>query len=118
VVSAGTALTFDAVDERGQHLGGAITPGLSAMQAAVHGSTRFPVTHTDQQYDDALGIDTESCVRQGSLHAAAGLIDRLGARYAGERFLTGGDAERLAGRLAARWHPRPQLVLEGLLVWR
>lgn len=117
VASAGTALTFDAVDARGQHLGGVIAPGLPAMQSAVHGTTRFAVTGTDHQYDDGLGTDTESCVRQGALHAAAGLIDRLGARYEGERFLTGGDAERLANGLAARWHPRPQLVLEGLLRW-
>jgi len=117
VASAGTALTFDAVDARGHHLGGVIAPGLPAMQSAVHGTTRFAVTGTDHQYDDGLGTDTESCVRQGALHAAAGLIDRLGARYTGERFLTGGDAERLANGLAARWHPRPQLVLEGLLAW-
>jgi type III pantothenate kinase len=117
VVSAGTALTFDAVDARGQHLGGVIAPGLAAMQSAVHGSTRFSVTGTDHQYDDHLGNDTESCVRQGASHAAAGLIDRLGARHAGERFITGGDADRLAGLLTTRWHARPQLVLEGLLCW-
>ena len=116
-VSAGTALTFDAVDAKGRHLGGVIAPGLSAMQSAVLGSTRFAVSGTDHQYDDGLGADTESCVRQGALHAAAGLIDRLGARHAGERFITGGDADRLSSLLAARWHPRPQLVLEGLLAF-
>jgi len=115
--SAGTALTFDAVDASGKHLGGVIAPGLSAMQSAVLGTTRFAVSGTDHRYDDALGADTEACVRQGALHAAAGMIDRLGARYGGERFLTGGDADRLSAALAARWHPRPQLVLEGLLAW-
>jgi type III pantothenate kinase len=115
VASAGTALTFDAVDASGQHLGGVIAPGLSTMQSATLGSTRFAVAGTSMQYDDALGRDTEACVRQGALHAGAGLLDRLGARHAGAHVITGGDAEMLEPLLAARWELRPQLVLEGLL---
>lgn len=116
-VSAGTALTFDAVDDGGQHLGGVIAPGLAAMQGAVLGSTRFAVGTIADRYDDSLGRDTEACVRQGALHACAGLIDRLGARHAGARAITGGDAQALQPLLAAPWEIRPQLVLEGLLAF-
>ncbi len=116
VVSAGTALTFDAVDASGRHLGGVIAPGLTAMQSAVLGTTRFAVDAVSEHYDDALGRDTESCVRQGALHAAAGLIERLGARHEGMRAITGGDAERLLPLLSGPWQLQPQLVLEGLRV--
>jgi len=119
VVSAGTALTFDAVDAQGRHRGGVIAPGLITMQTAVLGATRFEAGGPDQQFDDGLGADTEACVRQGALHACAGLIDRLAARYAEAQVhavLSGGDALVLAPHLAMQWLQRPDLVLEGLQV--
>jgi len=117
VVSAGTALTFDAVDSSGRHLGGVIAPGLLTMQQAVLGATRFPAAGPDEIYTDGLGDDTEACVRQGALHACAGLAERLAARQAAgaARFITGGDADRLLPHLGGGWMPHPNLVLEGLL---
>lgn len=118
VASAGTALTFDAVDASGQHLGGCIAPGLWAMQQAVLDTTAFQAATPAVDYDDELGTDTEACVRQGGLHAAAGLLDRLGARYAkagAPCLLAGGDAPYLLPHLRAPWQHRPMLVLEGLL---
>jgi type III pantothenate kinase len=119
VVSAGTALTFDAVDADGRHLGGVIAPGLLTMQQAVLGATRFATAGPAQDYDEDLGRDTEACVRQGALHAGAGLVERLAARYGqGARCLiTGGDAQRLLPHLRGGWLPRPNLVMEGLLAY-
>lgn len=114
VASAGTALTFDAVDARGQHLGGVIAPGLITAQAAVLGATRFPASGPSQQFTRGLGRDTDACVRQGALHACAGLIDRLAGRHPGARYLIGGDAETIAPHLDGDWRLRPDLVLEGL----
>lgn len=118
VASVGTALTFDAVDDAGQHLGGCIAPGLMAMQRAVLAATRFPAADpTEDLHGDGLGRDTEACVRQGAVHSALGLLERLAQRYAahGAWWLTGGDAPRLMPSLAPRWEYRPALVLEGLL---
>lgn len=118
VVSAGTALTFDAVDANGKHLGGVIAPGLIAMQTAVLGATRFEAAGPSRRYTAGLGADTESCVRQGALHACAGLVDRLASRHAPADTLaviSGGDAEVLAPHLERIWHHRADLVLEGLL---
>ena len=117
LAGAGTALTFDAVGADGRHQGGVIAPGLTSMQRAVLGTTRFEVRGADERYDDSLGRDTEACVRQGALHACAGLIDRLAARHAGRRVITGGDAEILRPMLAGEWELRSQLVMEGLLAW-
>jgi type III pantothenate kinase len=117
VAGAGTALTFDAVDAHGRHLGGVIAPGLMTAQRAVLGATRFTASEPDQAYAAGLGTDTESCVRQGALHACAGLLERLAAQFAPEGarcVLSGGDAPGLHPHLAARWSPRPDLVLEGL----
>ena len=114
VASAGTALTFDAVDDHGRHLGGVIAPGLTTAQTAVLGATRFAASGPSQQFTRGLGSDTDACVRQGALHACAGLIDRLAARHPGPRYLIGGDAETIAPHLDGDWRLRPDLVLEGL----
>ncbi len=119
VVSAGTALTFDAVDATGQHLGGVIAPGLLTMQQAVLGATRFPSTGPAQVYTDGLGADTDACVRQGALHACAGMVERLANRHAANatRLITGGDAARLLPHLDGAWSARLNLVMEGLLAY-
>ncbi|HUP91009.1 MAG TPA: type III pantothenate kinase [Solimonas sp.] len=116
VAAAGTALTFDAVDAGGQHLGGFIAAGLAAQSQAVLGATRFPTRSLDAPYAEGLGADTEACVRQGALFAGAGALERAARRHAnGPRFLCGGDAELLLPHLDQPWTLRPQLVLEGLL---
>lgn len=119
VASAGTALTFDAVDAGGRHLGGVIAPGLAAMQQNVLETTRFLAAPPAHIYTEGLGADTDACVRQGGLHATAGLIERLAARYgAGARcLLTGGDAATLRPHLVGGWELRPNLVMEGLLAY-
>jgi type III pantothenate kinase len=89
------------------------------MQQAVLGATRFAASGPAQDYDEDLGRDTEACVRQGALHAGAGLVERLAARYGkqGPRLLTGGDAQRLLPHLDGGWVLRPNLVMEGLLAY-
>lgn len=117
VASAGTALTFDAVDASGQHRGGVIAPGLTGMINSTLGNTRFMVGAMPASHDHDLGRDTEACVRQGALHAAAGLLDRLASRHPGPHVLAGGDAAALAPQLNTPWQVQPDLVLQGLAVW-
>lgn len=121
VASAGTALTFDAVNADGRHLGGVIAPGLLTAQQAVLGATRFAAGAPDATYTkgltEGLGCDTDSCVRQGALHSCAGLIERLASRHVRSdtpRILTGGDAGDLVSHLSGDWLLRSELVLEGL----
>lgn len=116
VVNAGTALTFDAVDGAGRHLGGLIAPGLRTAQNAVRGTTRFELRADNASYTEGLGQDTEGCVRQGALHACAGLIERAARLGEGPCVITGGDAPALLPHLAG-WTLRPNLVLEGLLAY-
>ncbi len=117
VANAGTALTFDVVDATGAHQGGVIAPGLATLVEATLGRTRFEVGDMAGTFGDKLGRDTETCVRQGALHAAAGLLDRLGSRHAGVHVLAGGDAAILQPHLANPWQIEPDLVLHGLAMW-
>jgi len=117
VIDAGTALTADVIATDGVHQGGLIAAGLRTQQAAVLGATRFATRDQQQPYLEALGYDTETCVRQGALLACLGAIDRA-ARAAGpgaRLLITGGDAPTLRPLLSGVWQFRPLLVLEGLL---
>jgi len=114
IATAGTALTFDAVDARGRHRGGLIAPGLGTAWNAVRGSTRFALPPKPSRYTRGLGTDTDACVRQGALYACAGLIERAAREAGGTRFLAGGDARTLHPHLDGRWIVKENLVLEGL----
>jgi len=117
VGGAGTALTYDAVDAQGRHLGGFIAAGLATHLQAVLGATRFPTQALAASYTGGLGQDTEACVRQGAFLACVGALQR-GAQLQPDapQVLSGGDAALLHAQLP-QWSLRPQLVLEGLLVW-
>lgn len=116
VVDAGTALTIDCIDERGQHLGGVICAGLLTQQRATLGHTRFETRQLGADYHAQLGRDTEACVREGAMLACLGAIDR-GAAVLGANarlLITGGDAAILRPHLRQAWSHRPNLVLDGL----
>ncbi|MGH8441500.1 MAG: type III pantothenate kinase [Nevskiaceae bacterium] len=117
VATAGTALTFDAVDARGRHRGGLIAPGLGTAWNAVRGSTRFALPPQPSRYTRGLGTDTDACVRQGALYACAGMIERAARESGGRRFLAGGDAQALEPHLDGQWTPMPDLVFRGLLAY-
>jgi len=117
VATAGTALTFDAVDGRGRHRGGLIAPGLATAWNAVRGATRFEMRSAPSRYARGLGTDTDGCVRQGTLYACAGLVERAAREAGGARVLGGGDARKLRPHLDGHWIERPNLVLDGLLLY-
>ncbi len=115
LVSAGTALTFDAVDDQGRHLGGLIGPGLRAMVEATLGCTRFATLDLPEAPEPALGRDTEACVAGGALYAALGLIERAARDAPPTRLICGGDAARLKPMLTGHWQEQPDAVFQGLL---
>lgn len=123
VVDAGTATTLDAIDSGGRHLGGLILPGLVLMGRALDLSTSDIGADGSGAQDPApgnlFGRNTEQAVRNGSIAAVCGAMERarrvLEAMDEQPRMvLTGGDAPRIL----RQWHDevdhRPDLVLEGL----
>lgn len=124
IVDAGTAVTIDAVDRSGQHLGGQILPGIQLMMEALSSDTsdipnvrRKPAASDDAMESFASG--TASAVYNGSLGAVCGAIERAlrtlrSARYRPRVVLTGGDASRILPALTVDAKHRPNLVLQGL----
>lgn len=124
VINAGTALTFDAVDVRGRHLGGLIMPGprLAADALARHthriGETQ-PVVGRPSGLK-MLGRSTEEAVGFGALLGPAAAFDRATAIVAAELgippvvYLAGGEAGALHPWLESEVQVEADLVLKGL----
>jgi type III pantothenate kinase len=124
VINAGTALTFDAVDARGQHLGGLILPGPRIAADALARSTRrigeTPTAAAKPAGLGLLGRSTEEAVGHAVLLAPAAAFDRAAAIVARELgmrpvvYLAGGHAGLLRPWLETEVEVEADLVLKGL----
>lgn len=123
IVDCGTALTIDALDRSGQHLGGLIMPGLGMMREFL--LKNVPGIAEAKQKESAGGTallaqDTKQAIAGGSLYAAVAAIDRVSndvrteLKSPMELILTGGDAPQVAPLLRGPWRHEPQLVLKGM----
>ena len=126
VVDAGTAVTIDALDKSGLHLGGQILPGLKLMTGSLADDTsNLPAVKRAPSTSDELlpgfSGSTGSAIYNGAMAAVCGAIERAvrAMRSRGYRpmlVLTGGDASRILTSLDADAEHRPNLVLEGLAI--
>ena len=101
VIGAGTAITVDAIDKRGQHIGGIILPSTRLMRAALHQYTAqlpltggaFSTNHAPHNTRDAL----HTGVALASVGAINGFIQTYFVREGDTRILLcGGDAPELS----------------------
>lgn len=124
VVDVGTAVTIDALDGDGEHLGGYIVPGPALMRSSLlHGTGQLAgaagaAPAAERDVDLGFGRDSDACMRRGALGAIAALAERallLLAQRGGQPLLvlTGGGADELV-RLLPEPRVHPLLVLEGL----
>jgi type III pantothenate kinase len=131
VIDAGTAVTIDAMNARGLHLGGVIIPGIRMMVESLVARTsdlgsksRKAAPRTVDQGKGMFANDTAGAIESGALFAIAAAADRgvaeLLREAPGDRpsvYLTGGDAERIRAVMTTAAEVIPDLVLRGLAVW-
>jgi type III pantothenate kinase len=126
-IDAGTAVTFDAVDATGAHLGGLIFPSARLSASALDRNTsnigRTGVAPAVARGIGLLGRNTDAAVGHAAWLALAAALDRAVATVADALrarpvvYLTGGDADALRGWLETRVEMRADLVLEGLALF-
>lgn len=125
VVDAGTAVTIDAIDDDGQHLGGQILPGIGLMPRALASNTsnipslKAPKSSKFEGLKQFAG-STGAAVSSGAIAATTGAVERSiktlrSNAYDPNVVLTGGDASRILQALDEDPLHRPNLVLTGLL---
>jgi type III pantothenate kinase len=122
VVDFGTAITFDAVSEKGEYLGGIICPGIGiSAEALFEHAARLPrVEIRDPQR--VIGTNTVASMQSGLFYGAVGLVDGILDRLCAELgnktkvIATGGQASLVAA--ASKYKPPvdPSLTLEGLRI--
>ncbi len=118
VVGCGTAITFDAVDSDGQHLGGFILPGIRMAENALlnHTQRLVPMRWTA----NFLGKDTATCIGAGIHHALPAGVEGLATEleqqrgYYFQRFAFGGDASILFSD-RPNYQLEPDLIFRGML---
>ena len=118
VISAGTALTVDALDASGHFLGGLILPGLYSMRHALgHNTAQVGMEYGKVQ---TFPTTTADAVESGLISACTGAIVDMQARLekktgtAPRIFLTGGDGASLRFCVPDSVNMVHGLVLEGV----
>lgn len=124
IVDAGTAVTIDALNADGGHLGGQILPGLMLMADSLGQNTSDLPASRRGAFSNARVLrpfarSTAAAIAQGAIGSVTGAIERafriLEQQDSKPRLLlTGGDAPLLQKFLTIDAELRPNLVLEGL----
>ncbi|MBR6031924.1 MAG: type III pantothenate kinase [Bacteroidaceae bacterium] len=96
IIDAGTCITYEVIDARGNYWGGNIAPGMQMRLRALHEFTaRLPLVEAEGEVP-GMGYDTETAIRSGVLrgmkYEIEGYIKSMRAKFPNlEVFLTGGN---------------------------
>jgi type III pantothenate kinase len=120
VVDFGTAITYDAVSEQGEYLGGAIAPGVQVSAAGLSSvADRLPRVEVVAPRS-VIGKNTVEALQSGLLLGTAsevdGMVERMQKELGGHATVvaTGGLADVVVPLCQTVDHHEPWLTLEGL----
>lgn len=122
IVDLGTATTFDCISSKGEHLGGAIAPGLRlSAEALFQKASRLPRLELFDLPEKAIAQDTISSINVGLIYGYISLVDGLVNRLKKELgearvVATGGLATLIATESETIEEVLPDLTLEGLKI--
>ncbi|WP_276165248.1 type III pantothenate kinase [Zobellia alginiliquefaciens] len=119
VIDAGTCVTYDMVNDYGEYLGGAISPGLHMRYKALHQQTSKLPLLKPKELIDYIGNSTETSIHSGVVNGICreidGVIDQYKSRFADLTvILTGGDMQFLSKRLKNTIFADSKFLLVGL----
>ena len=122
IVDFGTATVFDAVDNNGDYLGGAIAPGIGIASEALF--SRAAMLHRAQleRPPNAIGRNTTHALQSGILLVFVRLVEGMGERFQNEIgpvakvIATGGWAEQIANETTVIDIVNTELTLTGLYI--
>ncbi|RZB34076.1 MAG: type III pantothenate kinase [Desulfobacteraceae bacterium Eth-SRB2] len=123
IIDFGTATTFDSISEKGEYLGGAISPGIMiASEALFMKASKLPRVEIFVPPKSVIGKDTASSIKAGIIFGYAGLVDGMVRRMKIEMgtnprvIATGGLAELMYQVSETIEVVEPALTLEGLRI--
>ncbi len=120
IVDLGTATTFDVLSAKGDYMGGAIAPGMTAAaEAMFHKAAMLPRVELARPRQ-AIGSNTIDAMKSGIVFGYVGLVEGMVARLQRELgakckvIATGGLARLIAGETRVIDEIKPDLTLIGL----
>lgn len=119
VIDAGTAVTYDFINDKGIYLGGNIAPGIDLRFKSLNQFTgKLPLVSVEGEIP-FLGYNTQTAIRAGVIQGLAyemgGYIAELQERYSDLLiFLTGGSGKYFEDRLKYPIFADNNIVLKGL----
>ena len=121
VVDFGTATTFDVISEKGEYIGGAITPGIAiSSEALFQKASRLPRVEIFQPTDRVIGLDTIESIKSGIIYGYASLVDGMVEKMKTEMkfsptiVATGGLSRLISSVSETIDHVDESLTLDGL----
>jgi type III pantothenate kinase len=123
VIDFGTATTFDVITQKGEYLGGAITPGIGISAEALFArASKLPRVEIFKPPASVIGKDTIGSMQSGIIVGYACLVDGMVQRIRAERqahskvIATGGLAPLIQNVSTTIEAVEPDLTLEGLKI--
>jgi type III pantothenate kinase len=123
IIDFGTATTFDAISQKGEYLGGAISPGIAISSEALFlKASKLPRIEIFEPPEHVIGKDTGQSLKAGIIYGYAGLVDGIVKRMQIEMgskpkiVATGGLAALIRHVSETIETIEPDLTLEGLLI--
>ena len=119
VIDAGTCITYDMVNDAGEYIGGAISPGIQMRYRAMHDQTAGLPLLEPEEVLDFVGNSTNASMHSGVINGVSrevdGVIDQYRSRFQDLTvILTGGDSHFFAKRLKNTIFANSKFLLEGL----
>ena len=123
MIDFGTATTFDAISEKGEYLGGAISPGIMiSSEALFMKASKLPRVEIFIPPESVIGKDTASSIKAGIIYRICrtcgwnGSADENRNGYNPKIIATGGLAELMYQVSETIEVVEPALTLEGLRI--
>ncbi len=118
VIDAGTAITYDFINDNNEYMGGNISPGLKLRFKALNQFTGLPILEP-KDYNQLFGTTTDEAilagVQNGMVYEVDKTIEKFKEFYSNLKvIITGGDAEFFDKKLKNSFFVHFNLVALGL----
>jgi type III pantothenate kinase len=119
IIDAGSCITYDFLNARGEYMGGAISPGIAMRYKSLNAFTANLPELEKTDTAELVGNSTDTSIHSGILNGVVSEVDGMIASYRSEYskvtvILTGGDGQFLSKRLKNTIFAHSNFLLEGL----
>ncbi len=119
IIDSGTCITYDVLDQKGNYLGGAISPGVNMRLKAMHKFTSKLPLVVFKGPEELIGRTTKECILSGAVNGAIAELEGIIHQYKtnfGDLviLICGGNTNFFESNLKGSIFAVPDLVLTGL----